>query len=141
MFGFMTLLVNKLVVALACLSAVFAPMFTDMVLCTADNGHVAVERAHDAAGCPESSEPATGHESDDAPCSDIPIPSDNLTVQDAKIRAAEMDRVLAPTILYASLVTLAMGDVNPPVLQPSVLDSPPALRGAALGVRTTVLLI
>ena len=140
--GFMIGFVNKLVVVLACLSAAFAPMFTDMVLCAGDNGHVAVERAHDATGCPESTDASTEHKSDSEPCSDTPIPPDNLTVQDAKTRASEMDRVLAPTVLFASLVALNMSDTNHLVRQPSILDSPPAaLRGAALGVRTTVLLI
>ena len=137
----MPALVNKLLVALACLSAALAPMFTNVVLCTAANGHVAIERAHDTTGCPEA-QTSTTNTSDEAPCTDVPVPRDELTVQISKLQSPEADRVPLPPFLYVALTAFVLGSVDVSAHPPNAFDTPPATSlASALALRSTVLLI
>lgn len=135
-------LVNKLIVALACLSAVLAPVFANSVLCVGGNGHMAVERAHETTGCPELAGVLPPQSSDGAPCNDVPVPSDELVVQNSRLSQSEADWVLVPPLLDAALATIFIAQADLPVHPPSIEDSPLATSPAvAQGLRTTVLLI
>lgn len=135
-------LVNKLIVALACLSAALAPAFASSVLCVGPNGHVAVEQAEEAADCREALAVLAAQRSDPTPCTDIPIPQDESVVQNTRLSPSETDWVVMPPLLDAALATILTAQADRSVRPPSIIDSPLATSPAvAQGVRTTVLLI
>lgn len=121
---------HKFLAVLAIFGMVCTPVFAGMVACSTDNGHFAVEAAHDLTGCPENAGAghAPVHDTPDnsQPCEDRDLVGD--LVSQSKTGCASIDA----TCLTLSLIpaSLAVPDyalflslrVPPPSSQPPPAD-------------------
>ena len=121
---------HKFLTALAVFGTVCTPVFAGKVACSTDNGHFAVEVAHDLTGCPETA--GAGHAPvDDTPEKSQPCEDRDLVgdlVSQSKTGGASID----VTCLTLSLIpaSLAVPDcalflslrVPPPSSQPPPAD-------------------